>query len=127
MLSTVKECGRSLHNLQFDSGYPDPFRLVVRNCLVKRKALESRKWFQPPPPQVRCVSSMPNDPNEKSVAAPKLMFQKPGFIVYSQVFSGSVVELVKLGLWNWLFEPGPVAVQDTRILLTCGERPHVLA
>ena len=57
MPSTVKECGRSFlctslrMNLQLDS----TSRLVVRNCLVKQKALESRKRFQLPPPHVRRI------------------------------------------------------------------------
>ena len=35
----------------------------------------------------------------------------------------------KLGLWNWLFEPGPVGVQGNILapLLTFGEHPRVLS
>ena len=75
---------------------------------------------------------MPKDPNTKSVAAPNLGFQKHGYSLSSGILRYSQDRLLnsaKLGLWNWLFEPGPFGVQGNILapLLTFGEHPRVLS
>ena len=111
MPSTVKECGRSFlctslrMNLQLDSGYSRS-RLVVRNCLVKLKALESRKRFQLQPPHVYRIRGRinwgrhPKDPNTKSVAAPNLGFQKHSYSLSSGILRYSQDRLLMRRNWG---------------------------